>query len=263
MLWSDTQDEMTSASPGGAGAKSQTFGPYSDATAHAFLDKVGRYGMTVSGSNPWRIDANQHGIILQARRDGAGNVTVTILEKNFYVSNAKIWAKVEPLMPKADAVVGVTSVSSLAKWDKLATALEALDMAMGVELRGPNGRVLGIVGDDWTAPAADASSTDKLDWLEKAEARLKESAKRIADLPKEQATRAANAARTVGKAIDKAVGDLIEHGAMGEFAPDARERAVALLKENKGTIAALGAGYGIFVLLALGIAVYAFTKGAK
>ena len=104
MLWPDTQDEMTQSAPGGSGAKSETFGPYAPATAHAFLDKVRHYGMSVSGDNPWTIDARQHGIILQASLDGSGRVTVKISEKNFYVSNAKIWEKVEPLMPKPDVV---------------------------------------------------------------------------------------------------------------------------------------------------------------
>ena len=86
----------------GSGERSQTFGPYTDATTRAFLDKVRSYGMTVSGQNPWHIDARQHGITLDATQDADGHVTVNVATKNIYVSNAKIWDKLAPLMPKAD-----------------------------------------------------------------------------------------------------------------------------------------------------------------
>ena len=82
--------------------RSNTFGPYTDATMQSFLSKVRGYGMTVTGSNPWHIDANQHGITLDATADASGNVTVSIKTKNFYVANTKVWEKVSPLMPRPD-----------------------------------------------------------------------------------------------------------------------------------------------------------------
>lgn len=77
----------------------KTFGPYSQAAADALLANVRGAGMTVTGNNPWAIDANRHGITLEATRGSDGVVTVTVKSKNIYVSYDAIWNKVAPLMP--------------------------------------------------------------------------------------------------------------------------------------------------------------------
>lgn len=151
MLWPDDSSKMSGEDDvdgNEPGASSHTYGPYSMATAQAFIDKVKNFGMTVAGSNPWTIAANQHGITLAAIRDASGNVIVEVLSKNFYVSNAKIWEKIDPLMPKPDAVVG----DDATRWDKLASQLEALDAVSAPTLHTTSGRVIGFVGEDWTPP---------------------------------------------------------------------------------------------------------------
>src|SRR5277367_6392218 len=141
MLWPDSQDSMSASAPSngppkvGASDSSHAYGPYSLATANGFLDKVRKFGMSVTGDNPWSIDANQHGIKLVATRTQDGRVTITVVDKNFYVAYPKIWEKVDPLMPKADAVVG----DALTRWDILAQQMQALDLAKGVTLHGADG----------------------------------------------------------------------------------------------------------------------------
>ena len=136
--------------------KSHVYGPYKPETAQAFLDKVRAFGMSVSGTNPWYIVANQHGITLVATRDPQGNVTVTVSGKNFYVGYNKIWEKIDPLMPRADAKVSgdrrmVVSADET-RWDVLSKKMIAIDAAVGDKVEDSAGKVLGIVGEDWTPP---------------------------------------------------------------------------------------------------------------
>jgi len=183
-LWPDDPDQMhglmgQSLATGlrakarvGSDDKSRTFGPYTPDTAQAFLSKVRAYGMSVSGSNPWHIDANQHGITLDASRAGDGTVTVTVLTRNFYVALSKIWDKVVPLMPRSDV-----SGDDVTRWDDLAAEMKKLDLAIGDELHDAAGKVLGIVGEDWTPPI----STDpqaQITFLEKVYERTKDALER-------------------------------------------------------------------------------------
>jgi len=75
-------------------------------------------------------------------------------------------------MSRSDvSVVGVT------RWDDLAAEMKKLDLAIGDELHDAAGKVLGIVGEDWTPPI----STDpqaQITFLEKVYERTKDALER-------------------------------------------------------------------------------------
>jgi hypothetical protein len=83
----------------------KTYGPFTQAQADAMLAKVKSQGMTVTGNNPWHIDTNTHGVKFDATFDGAG-ITIKITGKNFYVSDAKVWDKLDPMMQAAKNISG-------------------------------------------------------------------------------------------------------------------------------------------------------------
>jgi hypothetical protein len=56
-------------------------------------------GADIEGDNPWQINTNRHGIILEGKWDSEDSVlTISISDKNHYVSNRKIWKKITPLI---------------------------------------------------------------------------------------------------------------------------------------------------------------------
>lgn len=83
----------------------RTYGPYSQAQANAMLSKIKSQGMTVTGNNPWHVDTNTHGVKFDATYDGS-NITIKITGANFYVSNAKVWDKLDPMMQAAKNISG-------------------------------------------------------------------------------------------------------------------------------------------------------------
>lgn len=86
---------------------SRTFGPYSEDGVNSLLQKARATGMTITGNNPWTLDAGQHGIKLEADFDhDSGKLTLKVLSKNFYVGYGQIWDRIAPLMPSSDRVFG-------------------------------------------------------------------------------------------------------------------------------------------------------------
>ena len=56
-------------------------------------------GATISGNNPWRVNVNQHGIVLGASwNEGSRELRVTVEEKNWYVPCGRIWKTIDDLM---------------------------------------------------------------------------------------------------------------------------------------------------------------------
>jgi hypothetical protein len=363
-LWPSSPDAMTSSAPAtvngrpsmgpravvGDDSKSKTYGPYTQATAQSFLDKVRKYGMTVSGSNPWSIDANQHGITLKATQDGSGRVTVAVTGRNFYVGLGKIWDKVDPLMPKAD-VSGDDDEADPAEtawldanklphpppgehsseyqfylmnkgakkttkkldastkklddkkatvngrpymgpkfstdddeddedevgddWQNLSNEMAKLDKALGVELHGEDGRIIGIIGEDWTPPL----STDpkaQVEFLEHVYSRTKEALTTAATLDAEARQRVEYEARMAilkAQKLAKTVNEKLEIVATPEIAQSWKDRAKTVetklddaadtletgAKWYLGAIAGVAVGWWVVV----GIGAYLYFKHEK
>lgn len=339
----------------GDDSKSKTYGPYTQQTAQSFLDKVRKYGMTVSGSNPWNIDANQHGITLKATQDGSGKVTVAVVTRNFYVGLGKIWDKVDPLMPKAD-VSGVWGERSptvndddyytdpaetawldanklphpppgehsaeyqfylmnkgakkadakkkdkatvsgrpymgpklfeddddtdmigdaAADWAALSKQMAKLDVAVGDELHGADGRLIGIIGsDDWTPPLS-SDPKAQIEFLEKVYGRTKEALAR-ADALKEDAKKKveyeARIAIVKAEKLARDVNQKLELVATPELSVEWKERAKTVetnlddaadaietgAKWYLGAIAGVAVGWWVVV----GIGAYLYFKRDK
>ena len=57
------------------------------------------HGAAITGSNPWDIDTRRHGVILRAEWDEAASIlALSVANRSWYVSSAKVWDHVEPLM---------------------------------------------------------------------------------------------------------------------------------------------------------------------
>lgn len=92
-------DYIARDEPAIVGGGSKTYGPYEPDDVDALVKRVAAK-MAVTGSNPWNLDAGAHGVTLQASYNPTSElVTVTITGKNFYVSDAKVWEKLDSLMP--------------------------------------------------------------------------------------------------------------------------------------------------------------------
>jgi hypothetical protein len=91
----------------------KTYGPFTEGQAQAMLAKVKSQGMTVTGNNPWHVDTNTHGVKFDASYDGT-SITIKITGANFYVSNAKVWDKLDPMMQAAKNISGAGEASSSA-----------------------------------------------------------------------------------------------------------------------------------------------------
>ena len=96
---------------------SKTYGPFTQGQAQAMLAKVKSQGMTVTGNNPWHVDTNTHGVKFDATYDGQ-SITIKITGANFYVSNAKVWDKLDPMMQAAKNIAGAGEAASSANAQK-------------------------------------------------------------------------------------------------------------------------------------------------
>jgi hypothetical protein len=57
------------------------------------------HGAAITGSNPWDIDTHKHGVILRAEWNEAASIlALSVANRSWYVSSAKVWDHVEPLM---------------------------------------------------------------------------------------------------------------------------------------------------------------------
>jgi hypothetical protein len=83
----------------------KSYGPYSQDAIDSLLSKLRTVG-SVTGSNPWTLEAG-HGVQLQGTFNAdSGMLRVAIVKSPLYVSNAQVWSKVDPLMPHGDRVFG-------------------------------------------------------------------------------------------------------------------------------------------------------------
>jgi len=68
------------------------------------------FDVTKTGDNSYAIDTHTAGVKLSASYDaGAQTATITITNSDFYVSNAKVWEKIQPLMPQHVAAAAAST----------------------------------------------------------------------------------------------------------------------------------------------------------
>lgn len=63
------------------------------------LDELKKQGFKVSGNNPWTIDTNKFGIVLQGTwNEATSTLTIIVTAKSFLVPCSRIWAEIDPLI---------------------------------------------------------------------------------------------------------------------------------------------------------------------
>lgn len=79
--------------------KTKKYQNISQAMLEAGLQSLVDDGANIEGKNPWKINTNRHGITLDGKWNSEDKVlSITITDKNYYVSNRKIWKKITPLI---------------------------------------------------------------------------------------------------------------------------------------------------------------------
>ena len=63
------------------------------------LNALRNNGSTIQGSNPWSVNTNQFGVVLQGVLDESSEIlSITVTAKNFLVPCAQIWNNIDPLL---------------------------------------------------------------------------------------------------------------------------------------------------------------------
>lgn len=63
------------------------------------LEELRKQGYKVTGDNPWTIDTNSHGVVLQGTwHEATETLSVIVTEKNWYVPCGRIWDTIDPLI---------------------------------------------------------------------------------------------------------------------------------------------------------------------
>jgi hypothetical protein len=63
------------------------------------LEQLKNNGASISGNNPWGVDIHKYGIKLQgAWNESNLTLSITVIEKDFYVPCSKIWDTIDPLI---------------------------------------------------------------------------------------------------------------------------------------------------------------------
>ncbi|MCT4614123.1 MAG: hypothetical protein N4A49_04510 [Marinifilaceae bacterium] len=77
-------------------------------------------GAKVTGSNPWKVNTNNHGIKLKGVWERADStLTITIEDKDFYVPCHKIWHKLNEMLSHMATVSDSVIEQEIMKSEKL------------------------------------------------------------------------------------------------------------------------------------------------
>lgn len=69
----------------------------------AMLEELKKNGAKITGNNPWDIDTRQSGVKLRgAWSEATETLSVTLIDRDWYVPSATIWDTIESLMRKID-----------------------------------------------------------------------------------------------------------------------------------------------------------------
>jgi len=143
-------------------------------------------------------------------------------------------------MKKKRARVG----ADVSKWSKLAASLEALEHVTATGVITASGEEY-VIGEDWTPPAADAPVSERVDYLTKAVAHIKETMAKAKTMGEaagaeayEDATKGLEAAKGLAVDIGKEVGIGVLLGpgagvlhAASEAAPETTKAVTDKLKD--------------------------------
>jgi hypothetical protein len=80
-------------------ASTHTYGNITQEKIDKMINAMQSKGYVVQGSNPWNVDTHSHGVKLSGSWDTTNQVlSVTIVSKNFYVTDNAVWNKIDPLI---------------------------------------------------------------------------------------------------------------------------------------------------------------------
>ena len=92
---------------------SKQYGPMSQTAVAALIARASGAGLGVSGSNPWFVDAHDHGVKLRIDWDPANQIaTVTVTDKYIYVPTSQIWQRIDPLISDSMATYSTGAPSA-------------------------------------------------------------------------------------------------------------------------------------------------------
>lgn len=76
-----------------------SYGSISQQKMDTILAELKKGGATVTGNNPWNVNLNKYGIILQGTYDQpTSTLSIIVLAKAWYVPCNKIWAEINTLI---------------------------------------------------------------------------------------------------------------------------------------------------------------------
>lgn len=72
---------------------------------NTILAELKKGGATVTGNNPWNVNLNKYGIVLQGTYDAsASTLSIIVLAKAWYVPCGKIWSEINTLISHIQGV---------------------------------------------------------------------------------------------------------------------------------------------------------------
>ena len=77
----------------------RTFNNINKSRVDAILKALRDHGALATGNNPWIVDTRHHGVLLQGTwNDETSELSITVIDADWYVPQAKIWENIESLM---------------------------------------------------------------------------------------------------------------------------------------------------------------------
>ena len=77
----------------------RTFDNINKSRVDAILKALRDHGALVTGNNPWHVDTRHHGVLLQGTwNDETSELSITVIDADWYVPQTKIWENIESLM---------------------------------------------------------------------------------------------------------------------------------------------------------------------
>lgn len=83
-----------------------TYQNIDDGRMNKILTGLKDSGAMVAGTNPWTVDTQKHGVKLKGSLDTTSrNLSVEVIDKNFYVPCSQIWDTIDPLINNTQTIV--------------------------------------------------------------------------------------------------------------------------------------------------------------
>ncbi len=76
-----------------------SYGNINRAKAEAIIKTLMSHGAIVTGYNPWSIDTQKHGVLLQGDwSEETSTLDITVTHADWYVPSKTLWEKIDSLM---------------------------------------------------------------------------------------------------------------------------------------------------------------------